>query len=222
MHMTTITKTMRAGLVAGLALGAMGLGLPQAADAANYDIHVVLPLTGSAAFVGQGQKDVLTALEDDVNNAGGISGETLHFVFEDDQTSPQVAVQLTTDLLASHPAVVMGSSLVGMCLAMAPLVADGPLHYCLSPAIHPKPGSYVFSTGPSSIDQIAAVIQESLGILRKRFAADDKAEGYRKDGPVSVARFELGEGDEPEQREARLLRQRQVSDVVEQLLARIG
>ena len=120
---------------------------------------MVLPLTGGAAFVGQGQKDVLTALEDDVNKAGGIRGETLHFVFEDDQTSPQVAVQLTTNLLASHPAVVMGSSLVGMCLAMAPLVADGPLQYCISPAIHPKPGSYVFSTSASSIDQIAAVVR---------------------------------------------------------------
>ena len=159
--MTTITETMRAGLVAGLALGAMGLGLPQAAHAANYDIHVVLPLSGSAAFVGQGQGDVLTALEDDVDKAGGIGGATLHFVFEDDQTSPQVAVQLITNLLASHPAVVMGSSLVGMCLAMAPLVADGPLHYCLSPAIHPRPGGYVFSTGPSSIDRIAAVVRST-------------------------------------------------------------
>ena len=57
---------------------------------------------------------------------------------------------------------------------------------------------------------------------RSRFASDEKAEGYRKDGPVSVAKFELGEGDEPEQREARTLRQRQACDVIEQLLARIG
>ena len=68
----------------------------------------------------------------------------------------------------------------------------------------------------------SAVIHESLAILRRRFTQDDETEGYRKDGPVSVARFELGEGAEPEQREARLLRQRQVSDVVEQLLAKIG
>ena len=67
-----------------------------------------------------------------------------------------------------------------------------------------------------------AVVKASLAILRSRFASDDKTEGYRKDGPVSVARFELGEGDEPEQREARILRQRQACDVIEQLLARIG
>lgn len=66
------------------------------------------------------------------------------------------------------------------------------------------------------------VVEASLAILRSRFAGDGKIEGYRKDGPVSVAKFELGESDEPEQREARALRQRQVSDVIEQLLARIG
>ena len=67
----------------------------------------------------------------------------------------------------------------------------------------------------------AAVIEEVLTILRKRFVSDDKTEGYRKDGPVAVARFEQGEDEEPEQREARLLRQRRASDVIEQLLARI-
>lgn len=65
------------------------------------------------------------------------------------------------------------------------------------------------------------VIERSLAILRKRFAQSGEIEGYRKDGPVSVAKFELGEGEEPEQREARLLRQRQVSSIVEQLLARV-
>lgn len=67
-----------------------------------------------------------------------------------------------------------------------------------------------------------AVVQDALAILRGRFAGDDKTEGYRKDGPVSVAKFELGEGDEPELREARALRQRQACDLIEQLLARIG
>lgn len=123
-----------------------------------YDIHVVLPLTGSAAFVGQGERDALAALETYVDKDGGIAGRPLHFVFHDDQTSPQVAVQLTNGILANKPAVVMGSSLVAMCLAMAPLMKEGPVHYCLSPGVHPKPGGYMFSTSASSTDQIAAVI----------------------------------------------------------------
>ena len=67
-----------------------------------------------------------------------------------------------------------------------------------------------------------AVVREVIEILRRRFTQDEKTEGYRKDGPVSVAKFELGERDAPEQREARVLRQRQASDVIDQLLARIG
>jgi hypothetical protein len=52
--------------------------------------------------------------------------------------------------------------------------------------------------------QHGPVIQAALAILCHRFAQDDRTEGYRKDGPVSVARFELGESNEPEQREARV------------------
>jgi hypothetical protein len=36
-----------------------------------------------------------------------------------------------------------------------------------------------------------------------------------------VAKFELGEGPEPELREARVLRQRQTSDLIDRLLAGI-
>ena len=67
-----------------------------------------------------------------------------------------------------------------------------------------------------------AVIRDCLSILHSRFARDDEVEGYRKDGPVAVARFELGEGGEAFEREARALRQREVSSVIERLLARIG
>lgn len=56
------------------------------------------------------------------------------------------------------------------------------------------------------------VVRESLSILRRRFAGEDAVEGFRKDGPVAVARFEKGEGSEPDLREARLLRQREVSE----------
>lgn len=92
---------------------------------------------------------------------------------------------------------------------------------------------YCIEHAPETIDDVAsafrsardgkhgAVISQSLDILRRRFANDETTEGYRKDGPVSVAKFELGASNEPAQREARALRQRQASDVIEQLLARL-
>lgn len=61
-------------------------------------------------------------------------------------------------------------------------------------------------------------VRSALEILRKRFASDEKVEGYRKDGPVSVAKFELGESNEDATKESRILRQRDVSSVIEKLL----
>ena len=66
------------------------------------------------------------------------------------------------------------------------------------------------------------VIRDCSSILQNRFAGDDEVEGYRKDGPVAVRLFELGEGDEDDGREARVLRQREVNRVIEQLLDRIA
>ena len=53
-------------------------------------------------------------------------------------------------------------------------------------------------------------------------AGDDGVEGYRTDGSVAVAPFELGEDDEAGLREVRLLRQREVNSVIEQLLGRVA
>jgi branched-chain amino acid transport system substrate-binding protein len=46
-----------------------------------------------------------------------------------------------------------------MCAAIAPLMKNGPVDYCLSPAFHPAAGSFVFSTSASAIDQSAAVVR---------------------------------------------------------------
>lgn len=60
-----------------------------------------------------------------------------------------------------------------------------------------------------------AVIDAALAILENRFADDGHTYGYKKDGPVAVAKFEL---DENGDRDALILRQRTVSDVVATLL----
>lgn len=66
------------------------------------------------------------------------------------------------------------------------------------------------------------MIRQSLSIFHERFVQDENVEGYRKDGPASVTKFELGAHDEPNLREQRALRQCGASDVIEQLLERIG
>jgi hypothetical protein len=55
-------------------------------------------------------------------------------------------------------------------------------------------GAVVAAFGHAMAGAHSAVIREGLDVLRRRFASDQATEGYRKDGPVSVAKFELGEG----------------------------
>jgi predicted nucleotidyltransferase len=64
-----------------------------------------------------------------------------------------------------------------------------------------------------------AVLAEVLSILARHFADDNETEGYRKAGPVAVAKFELGEDSD---RDARILRQRDVADLIMRLLKEIG
>jgi branched-chain amino acid transport system substrate-binding protein len=151
---------MRKGLIA-LGLGiAFLIGAVAATRAAEpYDIHVILPLTGNGAFLGQGHRDSLDTLAEIVNASNGIDGRSLRFVYHDDQSNPQVSVQLATEIIALKPAVILGSSLVAMCAAIAPLMQNGPVDYCLSPAYHPPAGGYVFSSGASSTDQSAAILR---------------------------------------------------------------
>lgn len=67
-----------------------------------------------------------------------------------------------------------------------------------------------------------AVIEEVLGLLGKHFADDADTEGYRKNGPVAVAKFEMGEDEDAEERDNRARRQREVSDAVMRLLKAVS
>jgi branched-chain amino acid transport system substrate-binding protein len=125
----------------------------------QVDLNVMEPLTGSGAFLGQGQKAALQSLAASVNQSGGIDGRPVNLIFHDDQTNPQTAVQLLNDVLATHPPVVLGSALVAMCNAMAPIMRDGPLLYCLSPGHSPVPGTYDLASGAPVDDTVQALFR---------------------------------------------------------------
>ena len=148
-------------LLLSLFCSAIAVTLParHAAAAEPYAIHVIMPLSGRASFLGQAEQKALEIAEPIFNKSGGIHGRPVHFVFHDDQSNPQISVQLANQVLAEHPTVLIGSSIVAMCNAMAPLMSSGPVMYCLSPGIHPPAGSYVFTSSVSTYDLAAAVIR---------------------------------------------------------------
>ncbi len=147
------------GLCSSLLAAGMLVSGTAATAADPYDINVVLGLTGPATFLGSAEKLSLDALADSVNAKGGIRGRPVRFVYGDDQSSPQVAVQLAGALVQKHVPVVLGSSLAATCNAMGPLFKNGPVNYCLSPGIYPDAGGYVFSASVSTRDLLIATVR---------------------------------------------------------------
>jgi branched-chain amino acid transport system substrate-binding protein len=154
-----------------------------------FDIPVVLPLTGPASFLGLAEQKSLTRAEATLSEDGGIAGRPVHFVFYDDQSSAQTAVQLATQIAATKPPVMLGSALVGMCNAMAPLMAQGPVMYCLSPGLYPKPGTFVFSSSNSTADLLAAQIRFFRLSGLKKIAAITSTDASGQDAARQIKRI---------------------------------
>src|SRR6202521_5545128 len=166
------------GRIALLAFAvALFAGKSWAAD--PYRINVIVPLTGGASFLGKGEQQALQLLQAVTNKDGGLDGQPLEFVFHDDQSTPQTTVQIANSLLADKPSVMLGSSIVAMCHAIAPLLKEGPFDYCLSPGVHPPAGSYQFSTSIDTRDLIEALVRyfRSRGLTKIAFMTSTDASG---------------------------------------------
>lgn len=152
-------RSLRA-VVAALASIAV-LVIPPAAPiraAEPFEINAIVSLTGPFAFIGSAEAASIRTIESLVNKEGGINGQPVKMVIEDDQSNPATAVQLASAIIAKKPSVLLGPTYLASCNAIAPLVTanNGPVTYCFAPTLHPPPGSYLFSGGTSSNDQARA------------------------------------------------------------------
>lgn len=177
--------TVGAGAVlaaASLLLGPVALAQGQP----PVTIPVILPLTGGGAFIGQTHEKTMQILEEMVNKNGGIKGRSLKFDFLDDQTSPAVSKQLATQVQSQSP-IVLGSSLSAMCQAIKPVFdTTGPVDWCLSPALYPDKGSYVFSTSVSTKDLLVATVRWFREKGWKKFAVLASQDASGQDGVDDV------------------------------------
>lgn len=162
------------------------LAIPGGAQPAPFEIMAIVPVTGVAAFAGKEQAQTLAALEDYVNRTGGIRGRPVKFTILDNQSNPQVAVQFVSDAIAHNVAAIVGPSFAADCGATIALVKNGPVAYCLSPGIHPDAGSYMFSSGFSTVDLIRVMIRYMRERGLQRFALLTSTDASGQDGEKSI------------------------------------
>jgi branched-chain amino acid transport system substrate-binding protein len=144
---------------------------PAAAADPPFVIPVIGSMTGSGAFIGKEIEDTLHRLETVVNKQGGIKGRPVHFEMYDDQSTPQVSVQLLSQIMAGGSQIVLGPELTNSCLAVAPFAQNKIVQYCLSPGLEPVRDSYTFAASVSGPEIFSAMVHYFHGKGWDRVAA---------------------------------------------------
>jgi branched-chain amino acid transport system substrate-binding protein len=184
----------RSIIAAVLAAGALvAPSMLPAQTSAPITIPAILSLTGYGAFPSQGDKQSMLLIEAYVNKHGGIGPmhRPIHFDITDDGSNPQTAVQLQNQILASKVPLMLGPGLTQQCNAVSSLVKEnGPTQYCMSPAIHPAPGGFIFSTSVSLEDDIIVNVRylRLRGFTRIAILSSTDATGQEADRDYDVAK----------------------------------
>ena len=86
-------------------------------------IGTILSVSGPAAFLGQDMKDGAQLAVDEINEAGGIGGRKIEWIFYDAQSQTQQAIAETRRLLSNDGVemIVGGGNMSGIALAIAPM-----------------------------------------------------------------------------------------------------
>ena len=154
-----------------LLLVALGM-VPLAGRAADpFEINVIVSTTGFAGFVGKSEERGLAAEAASINSAGGINGRPVKFVTNDDQSNPQVAVQLGNQLLARGVPVIIGPSVVASCSALQPIFKGKAVEFCTSAGYHPEPNSFAFTQGVSTTEQLVFAVRYLRQLGLRKIAA---------------------------------------------------
>ena len=162
--------------------------LPRGAGAVDpFQIDVLLPITGSASFYAPAQLQALHIIEENTNKAGGIGGRPITFHINDDHSDAKLDVELAGQILAKHPAVLLGPTLTAQCNALMPLVRDsGPAMWCFTPGPRPPIGGYVYAFGADTSHTSAVSMRylKARGITRVGMISSTDASG--QDGDKNI------------------------------------
>lgn len=163
MYRKTFLKTMTALAVCA------SLSMPAAAQE-PIRVGEINHYKRMAAFAGPYKKGVLLALEE-VNDAGGVLGRPLEFIFRDDQGEPGEAVRIAEELMTREGAVMLtGTILSNVGLAISSFAGQKGYVYL---AAEPLADSLVWSAGNAYTFRLRASTYMQAAMLAEAAAATD-------------------------------------------------
>lgn len=164
------------GLILTLALCLMVVGLTTCAkkEAKVYKVGAVFAITGPASFLGEPERNTVQMLVDQINQAGGINGDSLKVIIEDTVGDETKTVNAVNKLIhKDNVLAIIGPSRSGSTMAIIPIVqeAEVPLISCAAAETIVEPVKeryWVFKTPQKDSDAVIRIYEhmQSKGISK--------------------------------------------------------
>ncbi|MDR0476736.1 MAG: ABC transporter substrate-binding protein [Desulfobulbaceae bacterium] len=145
----------------------------QSAQAADIHVGVSEALSGGAAQYGNNIRNGMQLAADEINAAGGINGNKLVLVIEDDQTKKEEAINVFRKLIFQDKVLmVFGPTLSNGALAAHPIAqAAKTVAFATSNTVDgiTDPGNYIFRSSVTEASVIPVTVQvakEKLGLKK--------------------------------------------------------
>ncbi len=105
-----------------LTAAAAGMAVPAVARTEPLRLGVLTPLTGAGSFDGPRMLKAMQAVATEITAAGGLLGQPIELVVEDDETNPEAAVRAAQKLVnVDRVPVIMGTWASAVTTAVAPV-----------------------------------------------------------------------------------------------------
>jgi branched-chain amino acid transport system substrate-binding protein len=186
----------------GLAAITASVFMIAAAQADTIRIGAILPLTGPGALIGTQQMRGIQFAIDQANAKGGVHGNKIEVVFEDNQAKPDQSILSFNKLTDLEHLQVIFTAYSGPSLAMAPLATRKKVLMINAGAQADKLATaspYLINTLPTIGDEIAVISKYVAGEGKKQAAIlyendaagisgrDDYVDAFPKTGGTIVA-----------------------------------
>jgi branched-chain amino acid transport system substrate-binding protein len=143
----------------------LALAIANAAAADDVKIGVTLPLTGFAASYGEDAKRGADLAVEQANAAGGIKGEQVKLIVEDDQGIGKAGVAATQKLASvDKVAVIVGGMMSSVALPASQIARENKIVYLSTMSSHPdltSPGGFIYRLAGS--DALIGKTEDDFG-----------------------------------------------------------
>jgi branched-chain amino acid transport system substrate-binding protein len=161
-------------VVSVLASFLFAFAFTNAAAAADINVGVTLPLTGFAASYGEDAKNGANLAADQANAAGGVKGEQIKPIVEDDEGIGKSGVSATQKLISVDKVpVIVGGMMSSVALPASQIARDDKVVYLSTMSSHPdltSPGGYIYRLAGSDASIGTAEVDFVLKNLKTKTA----------------------------------------------------